>query len=95
MKSPEKVLKSDLPGRTYAFDGLTVDVSRRVVQRGDAIIHLYPRAFDALVLLIEQRSAVVSKDALMARLWPDVIVEENSLARLVSDLRKALGEAGG
>ncbi|MBI1188632.1 MAG: tetratricopeptide repeat protein [Alphaproteobacteria bacterium] len=92
MKSPEEVLKS--PGAVVAFAGLRLDPARRVLQRGDDIVHLYPRSFDALVLLIERRGEVVSKDTLMDQLWPGVIVEENSLARLISDLRKAIGDAG-
>jgi len=95
MKSPEEVLKSAPLGPILEFAGLTLDVSRRVLQRGDAVLHLYPRTFDALVLLLERRGEVVSKGALMDQLWPGVIVEENSLARLISDLRKAIGDAGG
>ena len=94
MKSPEEVLKSALTGSIIEFAGLTLDVSRRLLRRGDTVLHLYPRTFDALALLVDRRREVVTKDELMGLLWPDVIVEENSLARLISDLRKAIGEAG-
>ncbi len=87
-------MKSTPAGRIQAFAGLTLDVSRRVLQRDHEVLHLYPRAFDALVILVERRAEVLSKDELMGELWPDSIVEENSLARLISDLRKAMGEAG-
>jgi predicted ATPase/DNA-binding winged helix-turn-helix (wHTH) protein len=49
------------------------------------------RAFDVLVALIEARGAVVGKDALMARVWPDRIVEENNLQAQISALRAAFG----
>src|SRR5260370_6568509 len=49
------------------------------------------RAFDVLMALIEASGAVVSKDALMHRVWPDRIVEENSLQAQISALRRAFG----
>src|SRR5438477_12105502 len=49
------------------------------------------RAFDVLLALIEARGAVVSKDALMTRVWPDRIVEENNLQWQISALRAAFG----
>ena len=94
MKSPEEVVNSALAAPILEFAGLRLDAARRVLQRGDEVLHLYPRTFDALVLLVERRDEVVSKDELMDQLWPGVIVEENSLARLISDLRKAIGAAG-
>jgi DNA-binding winged helix-turn-helix (wHTH) protein/Tfp pilus assembly protein PilF len=94
MKSPEEVLNSSSATPILEVAGLRLDAARRVLQRGDEVLHLYPRTFDAFVLLVERRGQVVSKDKLMEHLWPGVIVEENSLARLISDLRKALGEAG-
>src|SRR6266446_6871834 len=49
------------------------------------------RAFDVLMALIEASGAVVSKDALLKRVWPDRIVEENSLQAQISALRRAFG----
>src|ERR1700675_4372518 len=49
------------------------------------------RAFDVLMALIEATGAVVSKDALMNRVWPDRIVEENSLQAQIAALRRAFG----
>jgi len=47
------------------------------------------RAFDVLMVLIEASGAVVGKDALMNRVWPNRIVEENSLQAQISALRRA------
>jgi hypothetical protein len=47
--------------------------------------------FDLLVALIEHRDRVVSKDELLALVWPGLIVEENNLQVQVSTLRKILG----
>src|SRR6195256_833549 len=54
-------------------------------------VELGGRAFDVLMALIEASGAVVSKDALMHRVWPDRIVEENSLEAQISALRRAFG----
>jgi DNA-binding winged helix-turn-helix (wHTH) protein len=54
-------------------------------------IHLGGRTFDVLMALIEGQGAVVSKDALMERVWPNRIVEESSLHVQISALRNALG----
>jgi DNA-binding winged helix-turn-helix (wHTH) protein len=48
------------------------------------------RAFDILTTLIKARGGVVTKDALMARVWPGQIVEENNLQSHISALRAAL-----
>ena len=52
-------------------------------------LELGGRAFDVLMALIEASGAVVSKDALMHRVWPDRIVEENNLQAQISALRRA------
>jgi DNA-binding winged helix-turn-helix (wHTH) protein len=54
-------------------------------------IKLGGRAFDVLVALIEGRGGVVSKVALMARVWPGRVIEENSLAAQIAALRAAFG----
>src|SRR6201982_3133408 len=54
-------------------------------------VKLGGRAFDVLIALIEAHGAVVSKNALMARVWPDRIVEENNLQWQISALRAAFG----
>ena len=54
-------------------------------------VKLGGRAFDVLMALIEAHGAVVSKSALMARVWPDQIVEENNLQWQISALRAAFG----
>ena len=63
---------------------------RRLLLHGQAQ-PLGARAFDLLLCLIEHRDRVVSKDELMALVWPGVVVEENNLTVQVSALRKVLG----
>src|SRR5258708_7383760 len=54
-------------------------------------LHLGARSLDVLMALIEGQGAVVSKDALMGRVWPNRIVEENALQVQISALRNAFG----
>jgi TolB-like protein/tetratricopeptide (TPR) repeat protein len=63
---------------------------RRVLVRGEPVA-LGARAFDLLLVLIDQRERVVGKDELIARVWPGVVVEENNLTVQISSLRKVLG----
>src|SRR6202163_76538 len=63
---------------------------RELLAEGQAL-ELGGRAFDVLMALIEASGAVVSKDALMERVWPHRVVEENSLQAQISALRRAFG----
>src|ERR1700738_4762890 len=70
------------------FPGLP---ERREVLADGWPIKLGGRAFDMLMALIEARGAVVSKETLMARVWPGRIIEENSLASQIAALRATFG----
>jgi TolB-like protein/Flp pilus assembly protein TadD len=65
---------------------------RRELRAGGVSVDLGSRAFDILMILTEARGALVTKDELLSRVWPDTVVEENNLVVQVSALRKALGE---
>jgi DNA-binding winged helix-turn-helix (wHTH) protein len=76
------------------FGECVLDTEARLVTRRDQDVHLPPKAFDLLQLLIECRPRAVSKAELLDRLWPGVFVSEASLAKVVSGLRDALGDDG-
>ncbi len=61
-------------------------------RRGAETVRLEPKAVAVLVHLGEHAGRVVSRDALMGAVWPDVVVTEASLTRCVSRLRHALGD---
>jgi TolB-like protein/Flp pilus assembly protein TadD len=65
---------------------------RRKLCADGVVIELGSRAFDVLLVLAEARGALVTKDELLSRVWPDTVVEENNLVVQISALRKALGE---
>jgi Tol biopolymer transport system component/DNA-binding winged helix-turn-helix (wHTH) protein len=77
----------------YDFGPFRVDASRRVLLREGKAVPLSPKVFDTLFELVRNAGKVVTKDELLTAVWPDTAVEENSLARSVSSLRKALGES--
>jgi DNA-binding winged helix-turn-helix (wHTH) protein/TolB-like protein/Flp pilus assembly protein TadD len=88
---------SVLPSRepaVFAFGPFVLDRDRRLLERDGAAVAITPKAFDLLVVLVERGGAAVSKDELIAALWPDTAVEENNLTFQVSTLRKALGPEG-
>ena len=69
---------------------LVFDASTRQLWVAGAEIHVSPKAFDLLALLIERRPQVVSKSELHEYLWPGVHVSESSLPSIVSELRNAI-----
>src|SRR6202035_3518046 len=79
------------PTASVAFGRFRALPHRRELLADGRPIKIGGRAFDVLMALIEARGAVVSKDALMARVWPDRIVEENNLQAQIVALRKAFG----
>src|ERR1700757_4029580 len=74
-----------------AFGRFLLLPHRRELLADGRPVKLGGRAFEVLMALIEAHGAVVSKNALMARVWPDRIVEENNLQWQISALRAAFG----
>src|SRR4051812_18831735 len=54
-------------------------------------VQLGGRAFDLLTVLVEGRGKLVTKDEILSRVWPGIIIEENTLQVQISALRKAMG----
>src|SRR6187200_1654052 len=76
----------------YDFGPFSVDAGKRLLSRDGEPVPLAPKVLETLLVLIENRERVLSKDELLKQVWGDTIVEEGGLARNVSVLRKALGE---
>lgn len=75
------------------FDRFTIDSESRQLLGDGAAIHLSPKAFDLLCLLIAARPNAVAKDDLHARIWPGIFVVDANLSVLVAEIRRALGDA--
>lgn len=78
---------------TLRFDRYLVDMAARRVLCDGADVHLTPKAFELLLLLIERRPAAVSKTTIMETLWPNTFVLEANVANLVAEVRAALSGA--
>ena len=74
------------------FYDFALDSDRRQLRRGDTDVHLTPKAFDLLSLLVAEAPRVVHKKELHQRLWPDSFVAEATLVGLVKELRRALDD---
>jgi DNA-binding winged helix-turn-helix (wHTH) protein len=75
------------------FGDCVFDQDARALARGGRPVDLSPRAFQLLSVLLERRPRVVSRQDLHDLLWPRTFVSETSLPRLVTELRKALGDS--
>src|SRR5271165_418859 len=80
----------------FEFGPFRLNPAERLLLRGQTPVRLSPKAFDALVFLVENRGRLLEKDELLRKVWPDTFVEESNLAQHISILRKALqdGEDG-
>lgn len=75
-----------------SFHGFTLDGETRQLSDGRQPLHLSPKAFSLLLLLVERRPAVVDKGEIARRIWPDVTVSDASLGGLVKEVRRVLGD---
>ena len=76
----------------YEFGPYRLNASERMLLRDGRSVPLPPKVFDTLLVLVENSGHLLEKDRLITMLWPNTFVEEATLARNISDLRKALGE---
>lgn len=77
---------------TTRFADFTLDPATRRLLRSDVEVHLSPKAFDLLTLLVRNRTQAMSKGDLQAALWPSTYVLETNLAGLVAEIRRALDD---
>src|SRR5271163_2228748 len=75
-----------------SFGPFTLVPGERLLSRKGVTVPLGARTLDTLIALVSFPNEVVSKQDLMARVWPDVTVEEGSLRFHIAELRKALGD---
>ena len=79
----------------YDFGPFRLDLQTRMLLRDGVYIPLTPKALETLAVLIENNGRIVAKEELLQSVWPGTFIEEGTLAKTVSILRKALGEDQG
>ena len=81
--------------QTFSFAEFEVDPAKRRLVKNGSTVALNPKAFDLLLVLIENRGQTVRKEVLLETVWANQFVEENNLTVHVSALRKIFGEKKG
>ncbi len=92
---PKGLTGNSLSDFQYRFGPFILDATRRVLLRDGERIPLSARSFDTLLNLVVYRGETITKAALLEAVWGKAVVEENSLNKCISELRKVLGERRG
>ena len=76
----------------FRFDRFTLDPGDRRLLRDDVPVELNARYLDALILLVHEAGALVSKDRFMEEVWRGVPVTDEALTQCIKTLRRQLGD---
>jgi DNA-binding winged helix-turn-helix (wHTH) protein/TolB-like protein len=79
----------------YEFVGFRLDVQERLLLRNGCTVSITPKIFDVLLVFLENPSRLLGKDEIMKAVWSDTHIDEATLTRTISELRKTLGEKAG
>lgn len=77
--------------RVFESRGWEVDLTKRELRVNGSAIPVGSRAFDMIETLVQAAGELVTKDDLMRRVWPGLVVEDNTVQVHISAIRKALG----
>src|SRR5882762_2193180 len=78
--------------QSLQFGSFTLDLERFCLRGPAGEVELRPKSFEVLRYLTEHAGRVVSKAEIVASVWPDVIVTDDSVIRCISEVRRAIGE---
>jgi DNA-binding winged helix-turn-helix (wHTH) protein len=79
-------------GVSVRFGRFEMDSATRQLLGSGREVHLTPKAFDLLALLIDEAPRVVRKDELHKRLWPETFVSDATLVGLIKEVRRAVAD---
>jgi len=83
---------NNLDRKALLFGPFRLEVENRVLLRSGLPVDLAPKEFKTLLVLVENAGHLVTKEELVAQVWPDSFVGDGSLARNISVLRRVLGD---
>jgi DNA-binding SARP family transcriptional activator len=78
-----------MDAQAISFGPFRLLTEQRLLLEGDRPVRLGSRAFDILAALVERPGEVLGKEQLIARAWPQTVVEDSNLKIQVSALRRA------
>ena len=81
-----------VPMASFRFGSCKLDFDARQLSRNGQTVHLSPKAFELLKILVTERPKAISKAELLERIWPGTFVTEDSLASTVTKARAAIGD---
>lgn len=76
----------------YEFEQFRLDTKNPGLWRGTELVSISPKALETLILLVEKKGAIVSRDELLETVWKETFVEEGNINYTISLLRKTLGK---
>src|SRR5215831_10039099 len=80
---------------SYRLDCFVLDLKRHVLLNGREQVHLTPKAFDVLAVLLSARGGLVSRADLMDKVWAGCCVEDSNVSQTISVLRRVLEDKNG
>jgi DNA-binding winged helix-turn-helix (wHTH) protein len=92
MNETKHIFGAVMPYDVVAFGHFRLRAAERLLEKDGVRLKVGSRALDILTALLERAPEVVSKRELLARVWPDLVVDEGSLRFHISVLRKVLGD---
>src|SRR3954452_10332967 len=78
-------------GVTYQFGGFQLRSLDRVLEREGTPVPLAPKVTETLLVLVERAGHLVTKEELLAKVWPDTFVDESNLSQNIFRIRRILG----
>jgi DNA-binding winged helix-turn-helix (wHTH) protein len=79
-------------GKAWRFEEFEVDAQRNLLRRDGRRVYIPPKALEILIYLLRHHGRTVSKAELLETVWAGAVVEDNTIASAIAQLRRALGE---
>ncbi len=83
---------SDKNKHFYEFADFRLDPENPSLWRDDELVSISPKALETLIILVEKKGEIVSREELLEKVWRDTFVEEGNINYTISLLRKTLGK---
>ena len=78
----------------YSFSGFELDTEKVELRDANGVVALEPQVFALLVLLVENRAKVVSREEIVEQIWDGRFVSDSAISSRIKSLRRALGDDG-